>query len=246
LEIPYSIVDADTDIVKALDGASQFWANNHSPYALLVRKGTFAATESIAPSTGNEMFCATREESVRAIIDLCAQDSLFISTTGMASRELFEIREQDRQGHGADFLTVGGMGCASSIALEVARCHAEKQVVCIDGDGAALMHMGAMATIGSIAPRNLLHIVINNGEHGSTGGQPTISRQVDMCGIARACGYEKVWKISDLAELATCLKDSIGKLTFVEILTCSSYRKDLGRPTTTPLENKADFMERLG
>ena len=112
-----------------------------------------------------------------------------MSTTGKASRELFEIREANGQSHKYDFLTVGSMGHSSSIALGVALNKPERRVWCIDGDGAVLMHMGSMAVIGANSPKNLIHIVINNSAHETVGGMPTVASEINIVGVAKACGY---------------------------------------------------------
>ncbi len=243
LEIPYTVVDSDSDIESIVKQAGKFFQKEKSPYALLVRKGTFAKALNSPVQVDNKViYSITREEAIRTIVDSLETDTIIVSTTGMASRELFEIREINQQSHSVDFLTVGGMGCASSIALGIAMQHPKKQVICLDGDGAVLMHMGAMGTIGSIAPDNLLHIVINNGEHGSTGGQPTISRDIDLCGVARACNYKDVFRVSNLAGLTSSLQEKKGGLCFLEVMVNNSCRDNVGRPTSTPVENKVAFM----
>ena len=165
----------------------------------------------------------------------------------MASRELFELREKHSMGHEKDFLTVGSMGHASQIALAVALNKKSRPVYCIDGDGAAIMQMGGMATIGTRNPSNMVHIVLNNGAHDSVGGQPTVARQIDLCAIACGCGYENVVKVQTAEELDAALNDSEtkDKLTFIEVFVIKGARKDLGRPTKTPQENKKALMEFL-
>lgn len=110
------------------------------------------------------------------------------SKIGMASREVFELREQQGEDHSRDFLTVGGMGHCSSIALGIAMAKSSKRVICIDGDGAVIMHMGAMHTIGSRGQPNFYQIVLNNGAHDSVGGQPTGALSMDLPGVAIAVG----------------------------------------------------------
>ena len=174
-------------------------------------------------------------------------DDPIVSTTGKASRELFEIREERGEDHSRDFLTVGSMGHSSSIALGIALHRKEKKVWIIDGDGAVLMHMGAMVVIGTKKPGNLVHIVINNGAHETVGGQPTAAGSADLTAIARGCGYEYAVKVSDAdsldRELALARERNI--LTFIEVACAIGARDDLGRPTTTAKENKDAFMERL-
>lgn len=174
-----------------------------------------------------------------------AGDNPIISTTGKASRELYEIRDRRNQSHQYDFLTVGSMGHSSSIALEVAVQKPETKVWCVDGDGAALMHMGAMAVIGSEKPSNLIHICINNQAHETVGGLPTVAADIDFSEIAKACGYLKTYCVSDKESLLKALKRAKREqcLTFIEVCCGIGAREDLGRPKTTARENKELFME---
>ena len=188
----------------------------------------------------------SREEIIRHIVKLSGDDPI-VSTTGKTSRELFEIREANGQGHGYDFLTVGSMGHASSIALGVAINKPDRRVWCIDGDGAALMHMGAMAVIGSNKPENLIHVLINNGAHETVGGMPTVASNLDVLQIAKACGYQKTYVAACFEELDEVLKAATEerKLAFIEVKCSIGARKDLGRPTTTAIDNKHAFMDFL-
>lgn len=187
-----------------------------------------------------------REAVIETIVDAAAED-VIVSTTGKISRELFEIREKNGQEHGHDFLTVGSMGHSSSIALGIALQKPERRIWCIDGDGAVLMHMGAMAVIGNKKPDNFMHIVINNESHETVGGLPTVSSTMQLPQIALACGYDRVYSVDKLEELEEvlqrCRKEN--RLSFVEVKTSIGSRKDLGRPTRTPIENKGEFMEYL-
>ena len=189
----------------------------------------------------------TREEALEKIILSASPSTAFVSTTGMASRELFELRVKHGQGHEKDFLTVGSMGHASQIALSIAMQKKERKVYCIDGDGAALMHLGGMAIIGSRSPENYVHIVLNNNAHDSVGGQPTVGGLVNLTGIAQSCGYKKVFHAKTAQELKEILEIAreSKELTFIEVKVKKGARKDLGRPTTTPIENKNAFMEFL-
>lgn len=187
-----------------------------------------------------------REEIIRHVVNISAEDPV-ISTTGKASRELFEIRDERGQSHKYDFLTVGSMGHSSSIALGVALNKPDKTIWCIDGDGAVLMHMGAMAVIGANAPNNFIHIVINNGAHETVGGMPTVAEQVNISEIAKACGYPYVVSISDLKSLERELKlaKKRNTLSMIEVKCSIGARKNLGRPTIPAIENKDNFMEML-
>ncbi len=174
-------------------------------------------------------------------------DEVIVSTTGKTSRELFEYREFLKQGHEKDFLTVGSMGHASQIAMGIAIAKPSRKVYCFDGDGAAIMHMGAMAIIGTHELANFKHIVFNNQAHDSVGGQPTVGGDIDLCGIAKACNYKEAFSavsINDVKEKLQKL-NTINGPTLLEIKVNKGARKDLGRPTTTPVENKDNFMKFL-
>ncbi len=191
-------------------------------------------------------YTMARESVLEKIIGVSGED-IVVSTTGKTSRELFEIRERNGQGHEKDFLTVGSMGHSSSIALGIALQKPDRRVWCIDGDGAALMHMGAMAVIGANNTSNLIHVLINNESHESVGGMPTVAGSVDFCKIAEGCGYPRIYSAKTDTELDDVLK-SIKKeseLVFIEIKCAIGSRPDLGRPTTTPRENKEELMTYL-
>ena len=170
-----------------------------------------------------------------------------ISTTGKTSRELFEIREANGQSHTYDFLTVGSMGHSSSIALGVALQHPERRIWCIDGDGAVLMHMGALAVIGASRPQNFVHIVVNNEAHESVGGLPTVAGCIDLAAVALACGYPYAVSVDSPVKLDDVLRDARARreLSFIEAKCAIGARADLGRPTTAPQENKTAFMAHL-
>lgn len=187
-----------------------------------------------------------REEIIRHIVKVSGEDPI-VSTTGKASRELFEIRSANGQEHKYDFLTVGSMGHSSTIALGIAINKQDKKVWCIDGDGAVLMHMGAMAVMGANKPKNVVHIVINNGSHETVGGMPTVAGWIDLVMIAKGCGYPYAVCVETFKELDVELEKAKvrNELSFLEIKCSIGARKDLRRPTTTALENKQKFMEYL-
>lgn len=217
--------------------------NSGKQVAFVVKGG------GLAYSTKTEYknsYAMTREQAIEIITEFTGEDAV-ISTTGKASRELFEIRERRGDGHGKDFLTVGSMGHASSIAFGVAVNKPDKTVWCIDGDGAVLMHMGAMAVIGANAPENLKHVVINNGAHETVGGMPTVANAVSLAKIAEGCGYKKIYSACNKEELAAALKKAKTEkgLTFIEVKCSLGARADLGRPTATAVENKKAFMQNL-
>lgn len=246
MQIPYVILtDDESDLHSQIEKCFSYVRKNNAPYAFVVKKGTFDEYKLKNNIPVNAEM--TREEALEKIILSAKEDTSFVSTTGMASRELFELRVKHGQGHEKDFLTVGSMGHASQIALSIALQKKDRKVYCIDGDGAALMHMGGLAIIGSRKPNNYVHIVLNNNAHDSVGGQPTVGGMINLTGIAQNCGYKKVYQATTKEELEDILKivSANNELTFVEIKVKKGARKDLGRPTTTPIENKNAFMEFL-
>jgi len=227
----------------AIERAVATMKDRQSPYALVVRRGTFVP---YSVSGRAEQKHLLRERAIHTILDSLPSQDIVVATTGKTSRELFEYREKKGQDHGKDFLTVGSMGHASSIALGIALAKPEKAVWCLDGDGALIMHMGALAVIGQSSPKNLTHVVLNNGAHESVGGQPTAGFMVDFCAIAQSCGYQDVYRAESedqlkqhLRAISTRKKKGPG---FLEIRLRQGARENLGRPTFTPKENKKDFM----
>lgn len=208
--------------------------------AFVIRKGALSYDEKVVYKNDNTM---NREEIIRHIVAVSGEDPI-VSTTGKASRELFEIREANGQSHKYDFLTVGSMGHASSIALGVAINKPDNKIWCIDGDGAVLMHMGSMAVLGTNAPSNLVHVIINNGAHETVGGMPTVAGQVDIVAAAKACGYPNAVSVDNFNGLDKELKLAKNKneLSMIEVKCSIGAREDLGRPTTTAIENKENFM----
>lgn len=246
MKIPFEVLSENEDDLPAqFEKAYKYIKDNNAQYAFVIRKGTFDEykLQNNIPVEGK----MSREEAIEKIILNADSSTAFVSTTGMASRELYELRDKYNQGHEKDFLTVGGMGHASQIALSIAMQKKDRQIYCIDGDGASIMQMGGMATIGSRKPSNYVHFVLNNGAHDSVGGQPTVGRQIDLCAIAAGCGYENVVKVETPEELEAVLRDyeTKDKLTFVEVMVTKGARKDLGRPKSTPVENKEALMSFL-
>ena len=217
--------------------------NSSRPVSLVISAGTFEGFELGVSS--ESIFEMSREDAIERIVEHLSSNDLVVSTTGMASRELFECRERLGLGHEADFLTVGSMGHCSQIALGLAMGLKDRRVICIDGDGAALMHMGSMAITASIGPSNYLHIVINNGAHDSVGGQPTVGRHLGFAAIATANGYVEADSVETLDQLNDVLEARFAGRgpSLIEIKVRSGARADLGRPTATPIENKNIFME---
>lgn len=245
LEMPWFILDAKSDAEAVLAKAVECMMKKMSPVALIVRKGTFEQYKSHLNSHQN--FQTTREHAIHAIVDSLVDGDIVVSTTGMASRELYEYRVAKGIDPSKDFLTVGSMGHASSIALGLAKAQLKRRVICIDGDGSVIMHMGSMALIGQTAPSNLVHIVLNNGAHDSVGGQPTVGLNIDLVLLATACGYRKAHCFTSVNELNVFLVSNLdfkGPI-FIEIRVKKGSRSNLGRPKASPMENKVAFMQRL-
>ena len=195
MEIPYEILSKDTNDKQAeemIKKASKIALKNNSPYAIIVQKDSFSKYQIKKKRIVN--YPLYREEAIRAIVDNLDHKDIIISTTGVTSRELFEYREKLNLGHEKDFLTVGGMGHANQIAIGIAIQKPNRRVICLDGDGAVLMHMGSMAINGNIDCKNFKHIIFNNGAHDSVGGQPTVGLSIDFQSIAKASGYDIVLK----------------------------------------------------
>ena len=233
LDIPSRVLDSATDIAElAADARSR-----SGPVALLARKNTFAPFRL---DTDVDDRLMSRKEAIAVILRL-SDDTPIVATTGMASRELFELRTV----HHRDFLTVGGMGHASQIAAGIALTQPDRKVLCLDGDGAMLMHMGSLTI--SADCRNLVHIVLNNGAHDSVGGQPTKAEALELTAIASACGYSSVASASTATEIETSLRSMLQSAgsSFLEIKCRRGARPNLGRPDRSPADNKHDFMSFL-
>ncbi|CAL1538284.1 unnamed protein product [Lymnaea stagnalis] len=249
MDIPCAVLPKDQDEMKALlKRAHDHFEEKRSPFALLVKSKTFSACKLKTSNDNN--FPLTREEALFKVINCLDENDAVVGTTGMLSRELFEYRVSMKMGHARDFLTVGSMGHASAIALGIALHKKDRQVFCLDGDGAVLMHMGTLATIGQQGPPNLKHIVFNNGAHDSVGGQPTEAANhddFDLCAIAKGCGYKEVFVAKteqEIEEKVQYLHKAKGPI-LLELKVKLGSRSDLGRPTRTTHENKEDFMDFL-
>lgn len=245
MDISFFVIGKETteqETVAAMEEFNTLLAKGKD-VAFVIRKGALEYSEKVDYKNDSVM---RREEIIRHIVKVSGEDPV-ISTTGKASRELFEIREAGGQSHKYDFLTVGSMGHSSSIALGAAIHKPEQKIWCIDGDGAVLMHMGSMALLGANKPGNLVHIVINNGAHETVGGMPTVASQIDLVAIAEACGYARAVSVSTFPDLDRALEAAKhgDELSFIEVKCAIGARTDLGRPTTTAIENKENFMEYL-
>lgn len=233
---------SDDEVEAAMEEFKNILARGKD-VAFVIRKGALTDAPKVEYRNDNKMI---REEIIQHIVKASGDDPI-VSTTGKASRELFETRVANGQSHKYDFLTVGSMGHSSSIALGVAINKPEQRIWCVDGDGAVLMHMGSMAVMGANKPKNLIHVVINNGAHETVGGMPTVAGSIDLVAIAKACGYPNAVCVDSFEDLDKELEAAKGRdeLSLIEVKCSIGAREDLGRPTTTALENKQNFMDYL-
>lgn len=218
---------------------------NKDMFALVIEKDTFE--EYKLQNVEVNDLSMSREEAIQTVAAALGEKDCIVSTTGMISRELFEYRVAMGQGHERDFLTVGSMGHASQIALGIALAQPDRRVWCFDGDGATIMHMGSLAIIANKSPKNYIHVVFNNGAHDSVGGQPTVGLKIDLPAVAKALGYTATYSVDNMAALETILnnvKQQEGPV-ILEVKVKKGNRKDLGRPTTTPIQNKEALMNFL-
>lgn len=242
--ILYEVIDSDTrdwdDLVHAcIEKAQKLF----SPVAIVVKKGTFSQYKSINKTTN--AFTMSREDAIRTILETDNSYAI-VSTTGKTSRELYELRDM-RNEKLQDFLTVGSMGHSSSIAAAIAIRRPDAKLMCIDGDGALLMHMGSLAVIGKLAPKNFLHVVMNNQCHESVGGQATAADKLDLEHMVKATGYCHYFLAQtqeDLAQVMISIRALSGPI-LLEVRVKKGSRADLGRPKSSPTENKEAFIKKL-
>jgi phosphonopyruvate decarboxylase len=242
--VNYEVLSKEEDKAeKQIEKATKALANKEV-FALVIEKDTFEDYKLQNVEVNN--LTMTREEAIQTVAAALGEKDCIVSTTGMISRELFEYRVAMNQSHERDFLTVGSMGHASQIALGIALAKPDRKVWCFDGDGAAIMHMGSMAIVANKAPRNYVHVVFNNGAHDSVGGQPTVGLKIDLPAVAKAVGYKATISVDNKEELVKQLLSlKVDGPVLLEIKVKKGNRKDLGRPTTTPIQNKEALMNFL-
>ncbi len=240
--INYEVLSKEEDKAEKQIAKAVKALQNKEVFALVIEKDTFEDYK-LQNIDVNDL-PMSREEAIRTVAAALGEKDCIVSTTGMISRELFEYRSAMNQGHERDFLTVGSMGHASQIALGIALAQPERRVWCFDGDGATIMHMGSMAIIANKAPKNYVHVVFNNGAHDSVGGQPTVGLKIDLPAVAKAVGYNATFSIDNKTDLDAILVNVkiIDGPILIEIKVKKGNRKDLGRPTTTPIQNKDALM----
>lgn len=249
--VPFQVLPDYTEgAEQALYTARKHMEVSRGPYCLLVKRQTFLPYKLNKSDNVFHTMPLNREGAIDVILNCLHDRDVVVGTTGMLSRELFELRENRGQGHEKDFLTVGSMGHASAIALGVSIQRPRRQVFCLDGDGAAIMHLGNMSTAGSNASDNFNHIIINNGAHDSVGGQPTDALNLNdfnICQVALGLGYKQAFTAStpeEITQTIHVMRQSEGP-SVLEIRVRPGSRKNLGRPTRSPIQNKGDFMHFL-
>ncbi len=244
--INYQVLSQDESVAEIqIAEAVAYMKQTNEVYALVVEKNTFD-TYTLQNKVENAL-TLSREEAIQTVAAALGPKDCIVSTTGMISRELFEYRTAMGQSHERDFLTVGSMGHASQIALGIALEKPDRHVWCFDGDGAVIMHMGSMAITASKAPVNFVHVLFNNGAHDSVGGQPTVGLDIDVPAIAKAVGYKHAFSVDSAEGLQEILRspEILDGPTLIQVCVRKGNRKDLGRPTTTPIENKNALMHFL-
>ncbi len=249
MDIPFRILEDNQN--SALETAT--WAvstakETSAPTALIAKKGVLAKAEKEIMDTEDSIFEMSRESAIKCILRTAPEDAIFIATTGRATRELHELRNLSGFGHDMDFLNVGAMGHASSIATGIALAKKERLVVCLDGDAATIMHMGALPIIGVLSPPNLLHVVLNNGAHESVGGQPSAGHKIDLTAIAQNAGYKTVGAV---VKTEQALRDATQDLvasegpSFMDVHIRKGIRKDLPPLKFDHIDSKNCFMNSI-
>lgn len=250
-ETPFRVLPDSLDAARrTIDEVCAAARTDRRPVVLLVPEGVFApwSTSGTVGRPDHPDATLSRERAIEILLDVAPADAVVVSTTGKASRELDALRQRRGEGTERDFLVVGSMGHASSIALGLARSRPDRPIWCLDGDGAAIMHLGALPIIGTTSPPNLTHVLLNNGAHDSVGGQPTVGFDVDLSGIARASGYRSVQRADDEEQLrlaVATLSDQPGP-RWLEVNVATGARSDLGRPSTPPAGRLAALRNNLG
>ena len=218
MHIPYAVLEDDeTHFKDVIQKAVKHCRENRGCYGLIAPKGVMADPDK--PNNVDAVYPMSREEAMEIILDHMPSDTVYSATTGRATRELFFLREKRGESKNCDFLNVGSMGHASSVALGIALEQSNRPVVVLDGDSAAMMHMGALTMVSKLNVPNYMHIVLNNGAHESVGGQPSAGHRVDFTKIAQACGYETAGKAVETEEeliRAVNQLQNCGKASFID------------------------------
>ena len=247
MQIQYFLLDGDSESDELIAKASRAAFEQSAPVALLCRKEAFSkAGKTTTQDRQQSQLKLTRQVAIETVLK-AAEGTVTVCNTGFTAREVFGQRAQSDKGHSNDFLNAGAMGHASQIAFGMACGNPSKQIICFDGDGAMIMHLGGLALIGPRAPSNLTHILLNNGVHDSVGAQPTAGFKIDLQQIARACGYPKVDSCDTVEQLKPLIEEHLacGTLSFLEIRIRPGSSDKLPRPPQDFAKQRLQFMENL-
>jgi phosphonopyruvate decarboxylase len=251
--IPHVILSTDSDELNRQFDKAEEYINNNEPFFFIVKKNTFSeekAVKRLSFKTYEKLITEgqsvtpepTRLQVIQKILATRDKNTLLLASTGKGGRELFE--EEDSPNH---LYMVGSMGCVSSIGLGISMVNHRKRIIALDGDGALLMRMGSLATNGYYRPKNLLHVLLDNGSHDSTGGQQTVSHNVGFAKIAHEAGYDQSIVTNNLDDILQCIQkwkqDPV--LTFLHVRIRAGSKANLGRPTVKPFEVKERLMSLL-
>jgi phosphonopyruvate decarboxylase len=262
MEIPWELFPTESaQIGPALDRAIAHMDQTGRPYALVMQKGSVAAyplkpglgvirsrsggaPQAIAAARDTAAAARpSRQDALRAVVAQTSPEStVLLASTGFCGRELYAI--DDRRNH---LYMVGSMGCVVPLALGLALARPDIRVIALDGDGAALMRLGAFATVGAYGPSNLWHLLLDNGVHDSTGGQATVSPRISFAMMAEACGYASSLETGDLGQISSWLNERpLDGARFARLFIRAGTPGDLPRPAVTPVEVKARLMQHIG
>ena len=246
LGIKYEILPKNFKYARPIiESAIQYMNGTLEPFAFIIKKNTFDRYEFINKKIETSTFA--REEAIETVLSYLSEKDVIVSSTGFISREIYEIREKTCEKHKQDFLVIGSMGHASSIALGVALEKPDRNVFCLEGDGSFIMHEGVIGVIGSKNLNNYKHIVFNNEAHDSVGGWPTVASNINITKVAFYSGYKKIYSVSSKNELINVLPEFIlnNSLSILEIKVKCGAKSNLGRPKESTYECKKNFMKNL-
>ena len=249
LDVPFKILDEDEAAVSAaIEWAVSYARELSQPTALLVRKNVLARKEKVGFDASQQQYAMSREDAIRELLEITPDNAIFAASTGRITRELHAIRESLGQPHNCDFLNVGAMGHTLSIAAGLAAAKPERQVICLDGDAAALMHMGSMPVTANLELPNLLHVVLNNGVHESVGGQNSVGFTADLTAIGKSAGYQTTSSfVAGREELKNAFSQLISssKPAFLEIRVRKGMRSDMPVLRVNTNEEKNGFIKEM-
>lgn len=247
MDIPYRVLEDNTDqVVESFKWAIETARAKNAPVALIAVKNVLERGEKDDFLTNPNQ--PSREDAISSLIDAFPENTIFVASTGRATRELYEIRNLKGMSHQNDFLNVGAMGHTSSIAQGIAAGNKERLIVCLDGDASAIMHLGALTTSSIMDLSNFVHVVLNNGAHESVGGQPSAGNKIDLNSIAKNCGYETAPRaVENLHEIPNVVKALVPNTrpVFIEVKIRKGMRRDLPPLVIEPSKQKNLLMNEL-